>query len=208
MARSSSDQQLLTLETGYFDAGFFAMSTKEAEQTGPMMRLALVTGYEAMEMAGIVPGRTMSSKSSRIATYFDHGGGDWGDPNVSQNVGGIRGYTTALEAGCTALWAGDVDTVIAGGANIITDLDNHASLCNASFLSKTGECKVLDKDADGYCRGEGIGAVVIKRLEDAEADNDNILAVVHSTATNHRVDVRPIIYPHTDAQEATYHQGM
>jgi asperthecin polyketide synthase len=193
--------QVLTLVTGHFDAGFFAMSPKEVEQTDPMMRLALVTAYEAMEMAGIVPGRTMSSKTSRICTYFDHGS----DGTV---LGGICGYTTAVDAGCTALWAGDVDTVIAGGANIFTDLDNHADLCNNSFPFKTGQSKVWDRDVNGYCRTEGIGAVVIKRLEDAEADNDNILAVVLSAASDHSGDVRSITRPHAGAQEANYRQGM
>ena len=193
--------KVLTLVTGYFDAGFFAMSPKEVEQTDPMMRLALVTAYEAMEMAGIVPGRTMSSKTSRICTYFDHGS----DGTV---LGGICGYTTAVDAGCTALWAGDVDTVIAGGANIFTDLDNHADLCNNSFPFKTGQCKVWDRDINGYCRAEGIGAVVIKRLEDAEADNDNILAVVLSAASDLSGDVRSITRPHAGAQEANYRQGM
>ncbi|KAF2258308.1 thiolase-like protein [Lojkania enalia] len=187
---------------GSFDAGFFAMSQKAAEQTNATTRLALVTEYEAMEMAGIVPGRTMSSKSSRIGTFFDHG-------TVPDCV---RSFTNAVDAGCTALWTGEVDTVIAGGANVITDLtrDNHAGLCsgNGSILSKTGQCKVWDKDADGYCRAEGVGAVVIKRLEDAEADNDNILAIVLSAATNHSTDAGSITRPQTSAQEANYRQVL
>jgi 3-oxoacyl-(acyl-carrier-protein) synthase len=143
----------------------------------------------------------MSSKTSRICTYFDHGS----DGTV---LGGICGYKTAVDAGCTALWAGDVDTAIAGGANIFTDLDNHADLCNNSFPSTTGQCKVWDRDVNGYCCAEGIGAVVIKRLEDAEADNDNILAVVLSAASDHSGDVRSITRPHAGAQEANYRQGM
>jgi asperthecin polyketide synthase len=204
--------KVLTLATGHFDLGFFVMSPKEVEQTDPMMRLALMTAYEAMEMAGIVPGRTMSSKTSRISTYFDHGSDDCREFNDSQNdgtvLGGIRGYTSAVYAGCTALWAGDIDTVIAGGTNIITDVDNHANLCNTCFPSETGQSKAWDKGANGYCRAEGIGAVVIKRLEDAEADNDNILAVVLSAASNHSGDMRSITRPHAGAQEANYRQGM
>ena len=202
----------LTLCEGYFDAGFFAMSPEEAEQTDPLARLALVAGYEAMEMAGIVPGRTMSTKSSRIGTYFDRGSQNWRDSRASQifgtEPGGARSFTTAVHVGCAALWAGDVDTVIAGGANVIADLDNHAGFCNAPLLSKTGQCKVWDKDADGYCPAEGVGAVVIKRLEDAEEDNDNILAVVLSVATNQSADARPYTRAHAAAQEANYRQGM
>ncbi|KAK4504436.1 hypothetical protein PRZ48_005352 [Zasmidium cellare] len=211
------------------------MSPKEAEQTDPMMRLALVTAYEAMEMAGVVPGRTTSSSPSRIGTYFGQASDDWRELNASQNIGtyavpgGVRGFTTgrinffnkysgpsfnidtacsssmaAVQAGCTALWSGEVDTVVAGGVNVITDPDNYAGLCNAYFLSKTGQCKVWDKSADGYCRAEGIGSVVIKRLEDAQADNDNVLAVILSAATNHSADAISITHPHAGAQKTNY----
>jgi asperthecin polyketide synthase len=62
----------------------------------------------------------------------------------------------AVHAGCSALWAGEADSIIAGGLNVITDPDNYAGLCNAHFLSNTGQCKVWDKDAGGYCRSGGI----------------------------------------------------
>ncbi|KAL4983906.1 ketoacyl-synt-domain-containing protein [Aspergillus falconensis] len=217
---------------GYFDAAFFAMSPKEAEQTDPMQRLAITTAYEAMEMAGLVIGRTPSTRRERIGSYYGQASDDWRELNASQNIGtyavpgGVRGFTTgrinyffklagpclcidtacsssmaAVHAACMALWAGEVDVALAGGVNIITDPDNYAGLGNAHFLSKTGQCKVWDKDADGYCRAEGIGSVVIKRLEDAEADNDNILAVVLSAATNHCADAISITHPHAGHQK-------
>ncbi|KAL4925855.1 ketoacyl-synt-domain-containing protein [Aspergillus undulatus] len=217
---------------GYFDAAFFAMSPKEAEQTDPMQRLAITTAYEAMEMAGLVIGRTPSTRRERIGSYYGQASDDWRELNASQNIGtyavpgGVRGFTTgrinyffklsgpcmcidtacsssmaAIHAACMALWAGDVDVALAGGVNVITDPDNYAGLGNAHFLSKTGQCKVWDKDADGYCRAEGIGSVVIKRLEDAEADNDNILAVVLSASTNHCADAISITHPHAGHQK-------
>ncbi|OQE35213.1 hypothetical protein PENCOP_c014G02940 [Penicillium coprophilum] len=217
---------------GYFDAAFFAMSPKEAEQTDPMQRLAIVTAFEAMEMAGLVIGRTPSTRRDRIGSYYGQASDDWRELNASQNIGtyavpgGVRGFTVgrinyffklsgpclcidtacsssmaAVHAACMALWAGDVDVALAGGVNIITDPDNYAGLGNAHFLSPTGQCKVWDKGADGYCRAEGIGSVVIKRLEDAEADNDNILAVVLSAATNHCADAISITHPHAGHQK-------
>ncbi|KAJ6443403.1 Non-reducing polyketide synthase vrtA [Purpureocillium lavendulum] len=198
---------------GYFDAAFFAMSPKEAEQTDPMQRLAIVTAYEAMEMAGLVIGRTQSTRRERIGSYYGQASDDWRELNASQNIGtyavpgGVRGFTAGrinyffkLAGPAMSLWAGDIDVALAGGVNIITDPDNYAGLGNAHFLSKTGQCKVWDKDADGYCRAEGIGSVVIKRLEDAEADNDNILAVVLSAATNHCADAISITHPHAGHQ--------
>ncbi|KAJ0419484.1 hypothetical protein BJY00DRAFT_285769 [Aspergillus carlsbadensis] len=224
---------------GFFDAAFFTMSPKEAKETDPMQRLALVTAYEAMEMAGLVPGRTQSTRSDRIGVYYGQASDDWRELNASQNIGtyavpgGVRGFATgrinyffkfsgpsfnidtacsssmaAVHAGCSALWAGEADSIIAGGLNVITDPDNYAGLCNAHFLSKTGQCKVWDKDADGYCRSDGIGSIVIKRLEDAEADNDNVLAVILSAATNHSAEAISITHPHAGAQRDNYKQVL
>lgn len=74
-----------------------------------------------------------------------------------------------IQAACTALWAGDVDTVVAGGLNVLNNCDAFAGLCNGHFITKTpNACKTWDSEADGYCRADGIGSVVLKRLEDAE----------------------------------------
>ncbi|KAL5343924.1 hypothetical protein BJX70DRAFT_405163 [Aspergillus crustosus] len=222
---------------GLFDAGFFNMSPTEAEQTDPMQRLALVTAYEAMEMAGLVPGRTASSNPKRIGAYYGQASDDWRELNASQNIstyavpGGVRAFgngrinyffnfpgpsfsldtacssgLAAVQVACSALWAGEADTALAGGLNVITDPDNYAGLGCGHFLSKTGQCKVWDETADGYCRADGIGSVVIKRLEDAEADNDNIIAVVISAATNHSAEAISITHPHAGNQKDNYRQ--
>lgn len=68
-------------------------------------------------------------------------------------------------------------------------------------MSKTGNCKTFDDEADGYCRGDGAGSVVLKRLEDAEADNDPILAVILGAGTNHSADAVSITHPHAGNQE-------
>ena len=209
---------------GLFDAGFFNMSPREAEQTDPMHRLALITAYEALEMSGYAPNRTPSTNLGRIGTYYGQASDDWRELNASQNIstyavpGGERAFANgrinyffkfrgpsfnidtacsssaaALNAACSALWSGDVDTALAGGLNVITDPDNYAGLGNGHFLSKTGQCKVWDKDADGYCRADGVASIIVKRLEDAEADNDNILATIVSAATNHSAEAVSIV---------------
>ncbi|KAJ5716446.1 polyketide synthase [Penicillium malachiteum] len=224
---------------GMFDANFFNMSPKEAEQTDPMHRLALVTAYEALEMAGYAPNRTPSTNLSRIGTYYGQASDDWRELNAGQHIGtyavpgGERAFANgrihyffkfggptfnidtacssglaAVNAACSALWAGEVDTAIAGGLSIITNPDNYAMLCRGHFLSHTGQCKVWDKDADGYCRADGIGSVVIKRLEDAVADNDNIIAVIDSAATNQSAEAISITHPHAGAQKENYQQVM
>lgn len=74
---------------GYFDAGFFNMSPREALETDPMHRLALVTAYEALEMAGCVPGRTRSTSAARVGSYYGQASDDWRElvsPGVSRST--------------------------------------------------------------------------------------------------------------------------
>ena len=79
-----------------------------------------------------------------------------------------------------------------------------AGLSRASFLSKTGSCKTLDEAADGYCRADCGATAVLKRLEDAIKDNDNILGVVSSIGTNHAANAISITHQHADTQTALF----
>jgi acyl transferase domain-containing protein len=90
---------------------------------------------------------------------------------------------------------------VAGGMNVLTNSDAFAGLSNGHFLSKTpNACKTWDCDADGYCRADGVASVVMKRLEDAEADNDNILGVILAAGTNHSAEAISITHPHAGHQ--------
>ncbi|CAK7266569.1 Type I Iterative PKS [Sporothrix epigloea] len=106
----------------------------------------------------------------------------------------------AMNVACTALWAHDCDTAIVGGLSCMTNSDIFAGLSRGQFLSKKGPCATFDDGADGYCRGDGCASVVVKRLADAEADGDNILAVILGTATNHSADAISITHPHGPTQ--------
>jgi acyl transferase domain-containing protein len=220
---------------GLFDAMFFGMSPREAEQTDPMQRLALVTAYEALENSGYVHGRGIHAR--RVGTFYGQASDDYREVNSGQEVGtyfipgGCRAFgpgrinyffkfwgpsfsvdtacsssLAAIQAACTSLWSGDVDMAITGGMNIITNSDVYAGLSNGHFLSPTGGCKTWDEGADGYCRADGVGSVVLKRLEDAEADNDNILGVVLAAATDHSAEAVSITHPHDVAQAHLYKQ--
>lgn len=72
----------------------------------------------------------------------------------------------------------------------------------------TGSCKTFDNAADGYCRADSIGTVVLKRLEDAILDNDNVLGVVLGAATNHSADAISITHPHVETQERLYRKVL
>ena len=222
-------------EPGLFDPRFFNMSPREAAQTDPMGRLALVTAYEALEMSGYVPNRTPSTKLNRIGTFYGQTSDDWREVNAAENVdtyyitGGVRAFApgrinyyfkfsgpsysvdtacssslAAIQLACTSLWAGDCDTACAGGLNVLTNPDIFSGLSKGQFLSKTGSCKTYDNAADGYCRGDACGSVILKRYEDAVADKDVILGCILGAATNHSAEAVSITHPHAGAQEFLY----
>ena len=149
-----------------------------------------------------VPGGERAFANGRINYFFKFSG-----PSFNIDTACSSGLA-AVQAGCSALWAGEVDTVLADGLSVITNPDNYCMLGKGHFLSKTGQCKVWDKNADGYYRADGIGSVVIKRLEDAEADNDNIITTILGGATNHSAEAISITHPHADSQKDNYNQVM
>ncbi|KAH6649728.1 polyketide synthase [Chaetomium tenue] len=106
----------------------------------------------------------------------------------------------AMQVACSALWARDCDTAIVGGLSCMTNPDIFAGLSKGQFLSKKGPCATFDNGADGYCRGDGCASVVVKRLDDALADQDRVLAVILGTATNHSADAISITHPHGPTQ--------
>lgn len=106
----------------------------------------------------------------------------------------------AMQIACTALWARDCDTAIVGGLSCMTNPDIFSGLSRGQFLSKKGPCATFDNEADGYCRGDSCASVIVKRLEDAIADKDNVLAVILGSATNHSADAISITHPHGPTQ--------
>lgn len=106
----------------------------------------------------------------------------------------------AIHLACNSIWRGDCDTAIAGGTNMCINPDGHTGLDKGFFLSRTGNCKPFDDGADGYCRGEAVATVVIKRLEDAIAEKDPILGVILDVKTNHSSMADSMTRPHVEAQ--------
>jgi monodictyphenone polyketide synthase len=142
-----------------------------------------------------IPGGCRAFGPGRINYFFKFAG-----PSYSVDTACSSGLA-AIEVACQALWNGEVDMAVAGGLNVLTNPDGFAGLCNGHFLTKGhNACKTWDATADGYCRADGIGSVVVKRLEDAEADNDNILGVILGTGTNHSADAVSITHPHAGHQ--------
>ncbi|KAL7815101.1 ketoacyl-synt domain-containing protein [Trichoderma gracile] len=222
-------------EPGLFDAKFFNISPKEAEQSDPGQRLALATAYEALEMAGIVADRTPSTQRDRVGVFYGMTSDDYREVSCGQNVdtyfipGGNRAFTpgkinyffkycgpsvsvdtacssslAAIHLACNSIWRNECDTAIAGGTNVMSNPDSFAGLDRGHFLSRTGNCNTFDDAADGYCRADAVGTVVLKRLEDAVADHDPILGVILGAHTNHSAESVSITRPHCGAQEEIF----
>ncbi|MEU5758477.1 SDR family NAD(P)-dependent oxidoreductase [Nocardia sp. NPDC047648] len=108
----------------------------------------------------------------------------------------------ALHQAMLALESGECETAIVGGANAMLRPEAFISMCKGRFLAVDGRCKSFDAAADGYGRGEGAGAVVLKPLEAAVRDRDRIYAVVRGSGVNQDGRTLAIPVPNPVAQEA------
>jgi acyl transferase domain-containing protein len=88
------------------------------------------------------------------------------------------------------------------GANLFLSPDTATFLNNQGFLSPDGRCFSFDERANGYGRGEGFGAVIIKRLDDALRDLDPIRAIIRATGTNQDGRTPGIVQPSAEAQSS------
>lgn len=89
----------------------------------------------------------------------------------------------ALDAACKAILAGECDSAVVGGTNLILTADQQMNTARMGVLSPTSQSHTFDESADGYGRAEGVGALYLKRLSDAIRDGNPIRAAIRSTAT-------------------------
>lgn len=108
----------------------------------------------------------------------------------------------ALHEACQSLRNGECSLAIAGGVNLIMTPEPIVQMCKAHMLSADGFCKTFDAKADGYARGEGCGIVILKRLSEAQADGDPILALVKSSGINQDGASSGLTVPNGNAQTA------
>jgi iron transport multicopper oxidase len=91
---------------------------------------------------------------------------------------------------------------------LLNSPDMYAGLSRGHFVSSDGPCKTFDDGADGYCRGETVASIVLKRLEAANADNDNVLGVILAAGTNYSAYAASITQPHAGAQESLFRKVL
>jgi acyl transferase domain-containing protein/NAD(P)-dependent dehydrogenase (short-subunit alcohol dehydrogenase family)/acyl carrier protein len=123
-------------------------------------------------------GVARSIAAGRLSYVFGFKG-----PCVSLDTA-CSGSLVAVHLACQSLRMKECRMAMAGGVTLIITPDGHIIGSNGKMLSPDGRCKTFDDSADGYVRGEGCGIVILKRLSDAVADRDNILAVIRGTAIN------------------------
>lgn len=138
--------------------------------------------------------------SGKISHYFG-----WTGPSLTVDTA-CSSSAVAIHTACRAIDAGECSEALAGGASIFTSPNFYQNLAAASFLSPTGATKPFDAAADGYCRGEGIGFVHLKRLSAATADGDNVLGVIAGSAVNQNQNCTAITVPHHGSQIGLYNR--
>ena len=115
---------------------------------------------------------------------------------------------TAIHLAVQSLHLHESDLALAGGVNLTIAPDGAIATSRGRMLSADGHCKTFDASADGYVRGEGCGVVVLKRLSDAIAEGDTILALVRGTAINQDGRSNGLTAPHGPSQEAVIRAAL
>ena len=107
---------------------------------------------------------------------------------------------TAIHLACEELRKGEIDAAIAGGVNLTIHPYKYLSLSQGKFAASDGKCRSFGAGGDGYVPGEGVGAVLLKPLEDALRDGDQVYAVIKSSTVNHGGKTNGYTVPNPNAQ--------
>ena len=114
----------------------------------------------------------------------------------------------AVHLACQSLRAGKAQLALAGGVNLILRPEANIYFTKMRAISPDGRCKTFDAAGDGYGRGEGCGVIVLKRLSDALAHGDNVLALIRGSAINHDGKSSGLTVPNALAQQAVIREAL
>src|SRR5579875_2383545 len=142
-----------------------------------------------------ITGTAHSIVANRVSYFYDFRG-----PSVAVDTACSSSLVAAHQA-VQALRSGECDVAVAGGVNaLITPVITVGFDEVGGVLAPDGRIKSFSSDADGYTRSEGAGMFVLKRVDDARRDGDQILAVIAGSAVNHDGRSNGLIAPNQDAQ--------
>jgi polyketide synthase PksN len=213
-----------------FDPEFFNLSPKEAELMDPQQRLFLQTvwhtienaGYKASDFSGSKTGVFVGVGTSDYAELLNRHGENnaWASTGNAHSILvnrisyllNIHGPSEPINTACSSsliaihravesIRSGQCEMAIAGGVNAILTPTLNISFSHAGMLSPEGRCKTFDQSANGYVRGEGVGALLLKPLHEAEKDHDHIYAIIKGSAENHGGKAQSLTSPNPNAQK-------
>lgn len=236
-APGDSDVALHTSKWGGFIAGvdefdpiFFNISPREAEYIDPQERLFLQHAWMALEDAGYTPkALQIDSELGQAAQIGVYVGVMYGEYNSSGSVASIANRVsyvlnlhgpsmtldtmcssslTSIHLACQDLKLGRTDLAIAGGVNVSVSPNKYSMLSAGQFISSDGHCQSFGEGGDGYIPGEGVGALLLKRLSEAERDLNPIHGVVIGSALNHGGKTNGYTVPNPQAQADVIKQAI
>ncbi|KAL7953269.1 hypothetical protein V8C34DRAFT_321334 [Trichoderma compactum] len=198
-SKAIEPQSRLAMQVAYQaveQSGYFTepkLTSKEQEHIGSYLGVCGVD-YEQntachAASAFTATGALRSFITGRIAHFFG-----WTGPAMTFDTA-CSSSTVALHTACRDLLSGEVIGALVGGVNIMTSMQWMQNLSAGSFLSPTGQCKPFDADADGYCQGEGVAFVFLKKLSDAEAAGNTVLGTIRATAVYQNLNITPLFVP-------------
>ena len=207
-AKNIDPQERLFLECSYHameDAGYTRenISTKQGKSLGCKVGVYVGVLFEDYQFYGIeeqmkenlisVSGVT-ANIANRVSYIFNFNG-------PSMTIGTqCSSSLTAIHLARNSILNGECDAAIAGGVNICLHPNKYILLAQGKFLSSDGKCLAFGADGDGYVPSEGVGAVVLKRLDKAIEDNDHIYGIIKSSAINHGGKTNGYTVPNPIAQ--------
>jgi myxalamid-type polyketide synthase MxaD len=163
--------------------------------------------------------RGLRSLAGRIDAYFAQGAShaiaagrisyflDLRGPSVAIDTA-CSSSLVAVHQACQSLRLGETDLALAGGANLLFIPEVTMALSRAQMMAPDGRCKAFSAAANGFVRGDGCGMVALKRLDDAQRDEDRIIAVIRGTATNQDGRSSGITAPNGPSQEAVIRAAL
>ncbi len=221
-----------------FDAGLFGISGREAESMDPQQRLLLEVTWEALENAGIAANslrgsptgvfvgittsdyaRLAANSSASLDVYTATGGA----LNVAAGrlsfVFGFTGPSIAIDTACSSslvavhlacqsLRARECDLALAGGVNMLLTPEPFVCFAKWGMMAMDGRCKTFDERADGFVRAEGCGVVALKRLHNAVAAGDRIMALIRGSAVNQDGASSGLTVPNGLAQQSVVRAAL